>query len=259
MRRIHAFELHDLRHCPVLVRETIQESLGNALRWGRLYHHAAPAFADFCEQAGCDRVLDLCSGSGEPVAILLEALEQRRLPAPRFALSDLYPHRERMQRVARRHPDRVEVVAEPVDATDVPAHLDRGARTIISAFHHFAPPLAAAILADCVRKRQAVFVLEPCPRDLRRVLWLSAVYTIAVTLNPLLAPRAKLRKATLTFGVPVLPAAGIWDGVVSIMRMYSAADIERLTSPLGDRFSWHYQQISVPLGGRISLLSGLPR
>ncbi len=50
-------------------------------------------------------------------------------------------------------------MAEPVDATAVPAELG-GFRTLLGAFHHFPPDVARSILADAAQKRRGLAVLE---------------------------------------------------------------------------------------------------
>ncbi len=259
MERIQAFELHDLPACPAVIRESVQEALGNGLRWGRIYDGAAPIFQRFCHRAGCEEVLDLGSGSGEPISVLIEACERQGIEPPRFVLSDLYPHAECMARVVRCHPGRVEAVATPVDATRVPAAVDRGARSIITAFHHFAPAAARAILADCVRSRRAVFILEPFVPGLLRAAKVALFCQLAGWLNPLVAAEHRLLKAVLTYLLPVLPLALAWDGLISVLRAYSEQELRALVEPLGRSFAWEYQTVPLPWGGRLTTFSGVPR
>jgi hypothetical protein len=204
-------------------------------------------------------VLDLCSGSGEPVSVLCEALLGAGITPPRFALSDLFPNLACMRRVASRHPGLIEVVPEPVDAASVPQTLDAPACTIVSAFHHFPPPLARSILADCVGHDRAVFVLEPCPRAPWRALAMGAAMPVAIAANPLLAERGRVPKALLTYLLPVLPVAAAFDSLVSLMRMYSEAELRSLVAPLGDRFEWCFRPLPVSLGGEVTAFFGVPR
>ena len=167
--RIHAFEWNDNEKAPRWLRDSIVEILGRGLRWGRIYVPVAPLFARFLERAGARSVLDLASGSGEPCSILLDAFERAAMAPPRFVVSDLFPNEPALRAVAERHPGRVEVVTESVDATAVPERYDQPARTIITAFHHFTPELARKIFADCVARRRAIFILEPGGRKPRLV------------------------------------------------------------------------------------------
>lgn len=258
MRRVHAFEFNDLPSCPRVVRESIVETLGQAYRWGRVLDGVGPLFGDFCARVRCTSVLDLCSGSGEPVSSLLEALGRRGLAPPRFHLSDLFPDVAAMRRVAARHPGLVEVVAEPVDACDVPARHDQPARTIINALHHLPPPVAAGLIADSVAKRRALFVVEGFPRSLRRMAATIPILLVAGALNPLLAPRDRLLKVLSTWATPVVAAAGMWDAVVSALRMYSEAELRELTAGARD-YDWEYRLVPYAPAGRAVVFSGVPR
>lgn len=256
--RIHAFEFNERAECPAFVRDAIVETLGTGLRWGRVYDGAGPIFAEFCERARCDTVLDLCSGSGEPVAILLEALARRGAPAPRFVLSDLFPNVAAMQRVAEQHPGMIDVVTRPVDATDVPADVDRGARAVISALHHFPPPLAARLLADCVARRRAVFLLDAMAGDVRSLLSILPYMTAALLATPLLARRDRVLKALATYALPVVPLAGLWDAVVSYARSYGEEELRAMVAPLGGGYAWEYRELPFAPCGKAMCFYGVP-
>jgi hypothetical protein len=258
VRRVHAFEFNDLSACPSVVRESIVETLGLGFRWGRVLDGVGPLFVDFCARARCASVLDLCSGSGEPVAILLDALARRGLPPPRFLLSDLYPDFAAMRRVAGRYPGIVEVALEPVDACDVPAHHDRPARSIVNALHHLPPPVAARLIADTVAKRRALFVVEGFPRSLRRMAATLPALLVAGAVNPLLAPRDRALKLLCTWATPVVAATGMWDAVVSALRMHSEAELRAMTA--GARgYEWEYHEVPFSPGGRATVFWGVPR
>jgi hypothetical protein len=258
VRRVHAFEFNDRPWCPRVVRETIVETLGRGYRWGRVLDSVGPLFVDFCARARCTSVLDLCSGSGEPVAALLGALARRGLPPPRFHLSDLFPDVGAMRRVAERHPGLVEVVAEPVDACAVPAHHDQPARTIINALHHLPPPVAAGLVADTVAQRRALFVVEGFPRSLRRMAATIPLLLVAGAFTPLLAPRDRALKLLCTWLTPAVFATGMWDAVVSALRMYDEAELRAMAAGARD-YEWSYHEVPYALGGRAVVFSGVPR
>jgi hypothetical protein len=217
-----------------------------------------PIFADFCARARCTAVLDLCSGSGEPVSILLDSLARRGLRPPRFLLSDLYPNAAAMRRVAARHPGLVEVVDEPLDACDVPARHDRAARSIINALHHLRPPLAARLIADTVAKRRALFVAEGFPRSLRRLGAMLPALLAAGALNPVLAPRGRWLKALCSWATPVVAAAGLWDAAVSALRMHSEAELRAMAAS-ARAYEWEYREVPFFPGGRATVFWGIPR
>lgn len=258
MRRIHAFEFNDRTETPRPVREAIVETLGAGLRWGRIYDGVGPVFAEFCQAAGAREVLDLCSGSGEPVSILLEALKRAGSPLPRFATSDLHPNVPAMRRAAARWGERVAVIEEPVDAAAVQPEHDRPARTVISAFHHFTPELAARILADAVAKRRAIFVLEPFDRSLRALAVIPAMVA-GLLANPWVARRDRAARALLTYALPAIPLAGAWDFVVSVLREHTREELLALVAPLDPNYRWEYREVPFFPAGRAVAFYGVPR
>jgi|SRR4051794_25500589 len=97
-------------------------------------------------------ILDLCSGAGGPMPSIVKELEKRGYQA-RVRLTDLYPNTRTTS-----HPS-VVWLAEPVDATRVSPEL-AGVRTMFSAFHHFRPDAARAILKDAFDRGRAVCIFD---------------------------------------------------------------------------------------------------
>jgi hypothetical protein len=258
MRRIQAFEWNDRAGTPRFVRDSIVEALGAGLRWGRILDGLAAPFAEFCARAGATDVLDLCSGTGEPVSIFLDALARQRRPAPRFLLSDLLPNLEAMRSVAARHPGQVRVVERPVDATRVPAELEHQARTVFNALHHFPPAVAARLLADAVASRRPVFVAEAMAGDAQSLLAIAPIMAGALLVNPLRARRDRLEKALFTWGLPLVPLAGLWDAVVSDLRIHREADLRAMVAPLAEGWRWEWVESSFFPFGRVVAFYGVP-
>jgi len=88
----------------------------------------APQLAEFSIELARTSFLDLCAGAGAPAAILAEELRRMRRTPPRFVLTDIQPQIESWRRLAARHPDCIDWIAEPVDATRIPLELSRDAR-----------------------------------------------------------------------------------------------------------------------------------
>src|SRR5439155_9133857 len=101
------------------------------------------------ERTKARRIVDLCSGAGGPWSRLAG---QVGVPV---LLTDLYPHRGGVRDLS--------LYPESVDARKVPEQLD-GFRTIFTAFHHFRPVEARAILEDAVRHHQGIGVFEVARR-----------------------------------------------------------------------------------------------
>ena len=258
MRRLHLFEFNESKWCPRFIRDSVVESLGLILRWGDIYQAAVPLFVLFCRQAKVGKILELASGSGESAAILIDAMQELNEEPPRFILSDLFPNQRALEALTLHYPEIVRAVYEPLDALAVPAELEHDAVAVISSFHHFAPEQAATILADCVKKRTPLFVMEPFQRSMASFAPLLFWGLLAYLINPFLAGRDKLVKFLFTFGLPVLPFIGLWDGLVSMTRMHSKEELMALAKSLPGGYHWEYHIVPYSTLGRVTVLMGWP-
>ena len=143
MARLHLIELEDQPWLPASVRAYATDCL-RAL-FSTLLHRSrvAERLRDVLEATGERELLDLCSGSSGPLGRLLDDLAEEGLDVNAL-LTDLHPHPELGQGLS----PRLRYRAEPLDARQVPAELE-GVRTIFAGLHHFRPPDAETILANC--------------------------------------------------------------------------------------------------------------
>lgn len=243
--RLHLVEFHDLAWCPPSLRDALTDFLAFSLNLARAYDPAGPLLRRAVRRAGAHRIVDLCSGAGGPWRRLAKDVGVPVL------LTDLYPHRG--ANVAGQLP----VHPEPVDARAVPEALD-GFRTVFTAFHHFRPAEARAILADAVKQRQGIAIFEAA----RRAPWEIAV--VALTWLGTLAAAPFVRpwrwsRFFWSYLPPVLPLVGTFDGIVSCLRVYSPAELRGLVRGL-DTYDWEIGDMRggwSPLRG--TYLIGTPR
>lgn len=258
--RVQAFEFNDSERAPAFVREMVVETLSRSLRWGRIMHDLVGPFSRFLAAAGVNEVLDLCAGAAGPATILASEMARAGRTPPRFLLTDLYPRIDAWEEARAEHPDHIDFVPEPVDATNIPAPLAKGrVRTIINALHHFPPGLAAAILADAVRGSEGVFVSEAFERNPLRFLSFAPAGMLALAANPALTRRDRAAKAALTWLSPLALGISVWDGVVSTLRVYSEAELRAMVAPLGDSFVWEYGYYRFAPLGKGTYFYGVPR
>jgi len=259
MNRIQSFEFNERRETPWFVRDAITEILGRVWRILQPLNPTGAVFADFCRRARCKTILDLASGTGEPVSLLIDGLNREGISSVRFVLSDLFPKPQAMRRVALRYRGQIDVMDKPIDATDVPFDLDCDACTIVGAFHHFPPGIARQILADCVEKRRAVFILDVSRRSLISFLLLFPIPgIIALLLNPFLAGRDRILKSVFTFFLPAIPLLASWDLVMTALRTYSEKDYSSMTRNLKANFEWEYRDVEFLPGAMVAVFSGIP-
>jgi polyphosphate kinase 2 len=241
------------------LRDTIVETLSRSLDWGGFLRPLAPVIDDFLSASGTREVLDLCAGAGGPAIILSDEAERLGLSPPRFLMTDLFPRVPIWTEARQQHPQSIDFVAEPVDATCITPSLSEGrARIIVNAFHHFRPDLASAILRDAVDKQAPIFISESFERNPTGALPLIPIGIPSLLATPLLSPGDRLAKAAWTWLTPIGLAAGAWDAIISTLRVYSEGDLRDLVAPFGRGYQWTYGTYDYPFGGRGCYFHGLP-
>jgi len=262
--RLQLFEFNDLAATPAPLRDTIVESLSRTLTWGRMLEGLVPYLRRFLWEASVDEILDLCAGAAGPAVILANELLRPGAPAtsapPRIVLTDLFPRVDAWEAARALHPTIIDFVAAPVDATAIPDELSQGrVRTVINAFHHFTPALAEAILRDAVAHSRGIFVSEAFDRNPLQLLSFAPAGLAALAANPLLASKDRAAKAAFTWLSPIALAAGVWDGLVSTMRIYREDDIRRMVAPFGADWRWEFGSYDYWPLGRGHWFYGVPR
>src|SRR5208282_18078 len=203
-------------------------------------------------------VLDLCSGAAGPWLWLHSALAERGVSVS-VCLTDKYPNLEGFERASRLTNRVISYHPQPVDPTQVPGALP-GFRTMFSAFHHFRPEQACAVLADAVRNHQGIGIFEATQRRPLALLFalLSPLGVLLAT--PFIRP-FRWSRLFWTYLLPLVPLVTLFDGVVSCLRSYSVEDLRDLTAKLGaNDYHWDIgtvQSKTTPMP--ITYLMGVPK
>ncbi len=255
--RLHLFEIADLSWFPTGIRDMTTDYLRFIESHFQLHAPVVPLLREAVRRSGTTHVVDLCSGGGGPVNALCDALAGDGT-AIRFTLTDKYPNVPAFRRLAAEHA-RIRYIAEPVEATNVPADLT-GFRTMFNAFHHFAPDAARAVLQAAVTAGQPIAIFELPERRLSTLVPLLFTPLFIFAATPFIRP-FRLRRLLWTYVIPLVPLTCWWDGLVSQLRAYTVAELEALTSELsGQPYTWTAGR--VPIGttpGHLTYLVGLPR
>ena len=225
MRRYQLFEFLDQAWLPLRLREAAAAYLAAAYKTTPFPALWAGKIARLLEDRGADRIVDIGSGSGGPMQLVMRELAKLG-HRPRITLTDLYPVRTASV---------IEYWPEPVDAIRVPSEL-RGLRTLFLTFHHFAPETARAILRDAFERRQTICIFEATSRTVPALALSFLIPVLVMAVMPTVRPRSAFQ-IFITYLLPVLPLLAFWDGLVSQLRTYSIAELHELT---GDFISPEY-------------------
>ena len=258
MRRLQLVEIEDLAWCPRAVRDGATDWLSFMANVSKVFSATAPKLRAVMDRMHTRDIVDLCSGGGGPWLTLQHELAKSG--PVNVVLSDRYPNRETLGDVCARSSGRLRVHVDAVDATEVPSEL-AGVRTMFNSLHHFPPEIAKQILIDAVRHRRAVAFFEGVNR---RAIGLVAVYLqlpAILLLTPFVRP-FRWSRLLLTYALPLIPLLILFDGTVSILRLYLEDELRELVDavPGGEEFEWEVGAIGVG-GSSIGLayVIGVPR
>jgi hypothetical protein len=230
MKRLHLIEIHEQDWCPRTVRNAETDYLQFTIAATKPYAAMVPILAAALQRTGAQQVLDLCSGAAGPWFWLHPVLAERGVNVS-VCLTDIYPNREAFGGSSCPTDQAITYHPQPVDAKRVPGEL-HGFRTMFTAFHHFRPEQACAVLADAVRKSQGIAVFEATQRSaLALVLTALLVPLMVLFMTPFIRP-FRWSRLLWTYLIPVLPIVTLFDGLVSGLRTYSVQELRDLAARL---------------------------
>jgi ubiquinone/menaquinone biosynthesis C-methylase UbiE len=202
-----------------------------------IYKSVLPVLEKGLQNSSNNTIVDLASGGGGGLVKIAERL-RRSIPELKIVLTDYYPNLDAFERTKTKHPDVFDYVEQPVNAMAVPPQL-KGFRTLFLSFHHFRRKDAKAILQNAVDCRQAIGIFEAQQRDLKNLAQRFLSPLTLLLLTPFLKP-FKFSRLLFTYLLPVLPIVTLWDGVVSVLRTYTEAELKQMIAEVRDtaRFDW---------------------
>jgi hypothetical protein len=103
---------------------------------------------------------------------------------------------------------------------------------MFTAFHHFQPEQARAVLADAVRQRQGIAIFEATQRSPLALLLMLLAPLVVLATTPFIRP-FRWSRLFWTYLIPVVPLLTLFDGLVSCMRTYDVEELGGLTAKLG--------------------------
>ncbi|CAM2064400.1 hypothetical protein SCOR_03460 [Sulfidibacter corallicola] len=246
MQRIHFFEIADLSWCPQLVRDGITDTLQFIANASNGFAPIVPRMAAALERCGATRILDLGSGAGGGWLSLIREFDKQGLADVRVWLSDLYPNRKAFAYMEKESSGRIAYIDHPVDA----AKVDRsrqGFRTMFNGFHHFRPDAAAAVLRDSVHHQQGIAIVDGDPNRFLGILFIVCFMPMLLLAMPFVKP-FRWRRLFFTYVIPLIPLAILFDGVVSILRVYNPDELWALveTVPGHESYDWEIGIQAIP-------------
>ena len=111
-------------------------------------------------------------------------------------------------------------------------------RTIFSAFHHFSPEDARAILQNAVDASQSIGIFEITRRAPSTIGLMFPWALMSFVSTPFIRP-FRWSRLLWTYLVPIIPLVLLFDGVVSCLRTYRPEELRNIIEKLAaTEYQW---------------------
>jgi hypothetical protein len=257
MGRIHALEWGDLSWFPTDWRDYGTNYLNFLALKADIYKVVMPVIEKGIEAGNGNDWVDCASGGGGGIIKLAQTL-QKNNQALNLTLTDFYPNLKAFERLKESAGDIVSYESSKINVMEMPLHLQGKFRTMFAAFHHFRPVEAKKILQNSVDTRSPIAIFEPLSKDFFSFFSMIFIFLNVFLLTPFVRP-FNWSVLPFIYFLPIIPLYVLWDGIASILRMYSKKELEHLVGSLDnqDSFVWRIGKTKGPLP--VFYLLGIPK
>lgn len=257
--KFRGFEFEDQSWFPAAIRNYMTDYLRFLFHTFKLYHPVLPILKEALIKTNNHQILDLCSGSGGAMESVYDNLKQTLRMEVKITLSDLFPSTLIYKHLSHNTNGAISYVEQPVDATSVPFELN-GFRTLFSGFHHFNPVKATAVLKNAIESQKAIAIFDGGNKNGWMILSILVLHPILIFLcTPLIRP-FHVSRLLFTYLIPVIPLCTVWDGIVSVLRLYKPKEMLEMASEadIAYSYTWHSGMVRNKYGMGIAYLVGYP-
>ena len=255
----YLFEFEDLTWFPNIIRESMTDYLRYVLTALRFYQPTTPLIIETLIRANSTQIIDLCSGGGGAIEQIMDSLNQANNGKINFLLTDKFPNVNAFQFLAFKTNNQISFSASSIDAANVPSELT-GIRTILSGFHHFNELSAKSILKNAVQSRAGLAIFDGGNKSILTALFILLFHPLAFFLfTPFFKP-FRFSRLLFTYLIPIIPICTIWDGMVSISRLYDYTELLKMAEEVeSTTYYWKAGKLKASYGLHVTYLIGYPK
>ena len=255
--RFHLFEFEDQSWFPDVIRTGGTDYLRYLLVATEVYKPCIVLLNEVLKQTGETKIVDLCSGGGGYIEQVYHEFNYVPTNDISFTLTDKFPNIEAYKHLQNKTNGKIGFDARSVDAASVPADL-KGTRTMFSAIHHFQPGQVRSILKNAVDNNASIAIFDGGDKSIFSILGILVIHPIAFLLfTPFFKP-FKFSRLFFTYILPLIPLYTIWDGCVSILRLYKPKELLKIASEVSGTYKWTAGKTTSKFGLHASYLIGTP-
>lgn len=256
--RDYLFEFEDLAWFPNTIRESMTDYLRYLITKVDFYRPIVPLIIEGMTSTQANRVVDLCSGGGGAMEQIHDDLKQLSNAEVNIILTDKYPNISAYEFLSAKTNGAISFHDTAVDAADVPLTL-QGFRTIFSGFHHFDESSAKAILKNAVDAKAGIGIFDGGNKNILAILAILIVHPIVFFFfTPFFKP-FRFSRLLFTYILPIIPFCTVWDGIVSIIRLYKPNELLQIAKEVEpDTYQWSSGKMKSKYGLNVTFLLGYP-
>lgn len=258
MKRFHALEWEDLPWFPKSWRDYGTDYLQFIATKFGIYEPILPIIKQGISSSGKEEWIDLASGGGGGLINLGKKLKEE-MPNVKIMLTDFYPNIQAFEKTVATDPDLFSYEQDPTDAKSAPVKLQGKFRTLFGAFHHFRPADAQMILQNAVDTGSPIAIFEPVGKNAVSILSMLFVIPNVLIFTLFMRP-VRWNVIPFIYLMPLVPLYILWDGIASIIRIYSDREMGGLISKVKNQHEFDWEVGRVKNGPMpIHYLLGLPK
>ncbi|MES2646827.1 MAG: class I SAM-dependent methyltransferase [Bacteroidota bacterium] len=252
------FEFEDLSWFPNIIRESMTDYLRYVITLLNYYEPITPILKEGLAKTGATQIIDLCSGGGGAIEQIKNNLQLTGSYNLQIVLTDKFPNINAYQLLYEKTNGSISFETNTVDAANVPAEL-QGFRTIFSGFHHFDISSAKAVLNNAVNANSGIAIFDGGDKNVFVTILITLLQPFAFFfLTPFFKP-FKFSRLIFTYLVPLIPICTMWDGVVSMIRLYRPVELLAIARQVEDeKYYWKTGKVKNKLGMSVAYLIGYP-
>ena len=256
--RFHLFEFEDQSWFPEVIRSGGMDYLRFLFMQTKMYQPIVKLIKETLEEAGENKIVDLCSGGGGYIEQIAQELNKSDKNKYSFLLTDKFPNIATYEYIKENSEATIGFCPTPLDVLDVPEDL-KGMRVLFSAIHHFRPQQVQQILQQAVNAKAPIGIFDGGEKNIWIMLGILILHPLGMLLvTPFLKP-FKFSRLFFTYIIPLIPLYTIWDGLVSILRLYSPQDLYKIADSITNHnYKWKYGKVKNSLGIKVAYLIGIP-
>lgn len=257
--KFRGFEFEDQPWFPEIIRDYMTDYLRFLFRTFKLYQPVIPLLEEALLITKNNEILDLCSGSGGTMELIYNRLKISFSNEIKITLSDLYPSLLVYRRLYEQTGGGISYIEMPVDAVSVSTEI-KGFRTLFSGFHHFEPLKAKAILENAIVGKSQIGIFDGGNKSIWMILAIIIMHPVMLFFcTPFIKP-FRISRLLFTYLIPVIPFCAVWDGIVSIIRLYSPEEMLKMAKEADTdcHYNWISGKKKNKYGMSITYLIGYP-